>query len=294
MIFAVNCFFFVVSVPGEKNRSALLELSLDTQFRRNRCGFTSINGRQTVFVNVCLSIVLLALLGLSVEASSAPTKIRYALSSQSVFTTKMNAKGSVENPLIRVAAELFKRAKLDWESKQYPAARMFQKLTDGEANFSIIVNSPTLESCCIVGHIPVVTTELRVYHKKGAEPVLRAKDLIGKHVITLRGYSYGPLKSLITNPSNQVSVFPTATHATAFAMLAKERADYVLDYKHPSIEVLGKNPIKDIQFETLREINLYLVLNKNYPNAEDLLLKLEGIINKMDINAILELTPEPI
>lgn len=58
--------------------------------------------------------------------------------------------------------------------------------------------------------------------------------------------------------------------------------------------MLNKHPIKDIQFETLKEISLYLVLHKNYPNAQDVLLKLERITKEMDIDAILNLASDPI
>ncbi len=291
MIFAVNCFFCVVSAPSKKIHPAP---TLDTQHKRHRSRLTPINWRQTTFIKIFLGFVLSTIFGHPALASTAPTTIHYAFPDQVVLTTKTNAQGMVDNPLIRVAAELFKRAKLDWKSEQFPTARMFQKLSEGEANFSILANSPTLDPCCLVGNIPVITTELRVYHKKGTEPVLQTKDLAGKQVITLRGYSYGPLKTFITNPSNQVSVYPTATHISAFAMLTKERADYVLNYKQPSIEVLGKYPIKDIQFATLKEISLYLVLHKSYPNAQKTLLELESIIKKMDINAILNLDSDPI
>lgn len=289
MIFAANYFFWLAPTTAPQNDS---DPTFDTHHKRDRDYLSTITRGQTAFYSVLLSLTLLASFGHVGNVSAAT--IHYGISDQSVLTTKTNAKGLMENPLLSVAEELFKRAKLDWESQQYPAARMFQKLSEGEANFSILVNSPTLASCCLVGNIPVITTELRVYRNKGTEPVLLTKGLAGKQVITLRGYSYGPLKSFIANPNNHVSAYPTATHTSAFAMLTKQRADYVLDYKQPSIEVLGKHPIKDIQFETLKEVSLYLVLHRNYPNAQDVLLKLERIIKEMDIDAILDLPSDPI
>lgn len=288
MIFAANYFFWPVPTTAPQNYSGS---TLDTHRTRNRLAHFA--WRQTSFYTVFLSLALSAIFGHSANVYAATT-IHYAVSDQAVLTTKTNAQGLAANPLLSVAEELFKRAKLDWESEQYPAARMFQQLSEGESNFSILVNSPILASCCLVGNIPVITTELRVYRKKETEPVLLTKGLAGKQVITLRGYSYGPLKSFIANPNNHVSVYPTATHTSAFAMLTRQRADYVLNYKQPSIEVLGKHPIKDIQFETLQEISLYLVLNKNYPNAQDVLLKLERILKEMDIDAILNLPSDPI
>ncbi len=235
-----------------------------------------------------LACLALATCIVSVEASEAQ-KIRYIYPDQVVLTTKRDAFGRVKNPLAKVASTLFDKAGYVLEQNQYPASRMFQYLAEGKADFAILVKAPLLEDCCLVSEKPVTTTELRVYFRQGTRPVEGPEDLIGQSVITLRGYSYGQLKPFLHKAENRILLSPTASHESAFAMLQRGRADYLLNYKQPSIEVLQRAPIADIAFRTLKEIDLYLVLHKDFPQAAELMVQLESIISNMDVEAILNL-----
>lgn len=238
-------------------------------------------------INVLVCVHWLFLVPAS-QASNSST-IRYAYPDQVVLTTKTKANGKVDNPLVKVATRLFDQIDIRLETSQYPAARMFKKLQSGEADFSILVNSPLLDDCCIVSKVPVTTTELRVYFKRDVPPIHAIEDLKEKEIITLRGYSYGPLKNFIRDPSNEIKQNPTSTHRSAFAMLDQNRARYLINYKQPSIEILEQQPIKDIRYTTIRYINLYLVLHKDYPNANALMEKLTGLLQNMDVAKILNL-----
>lgn len=244
-------------------------------------------------LKIILTFALSSILAYPAAAMAEPTKIRYAFPDQLILSTEIDKHGVANNPLLRVTEELFKRARIDMESRAYPAARMFRNLKKGLANFSILVHSPSLDSCCLIGKTRVSTTELRIYYKKGVEAITLIEDLAGKTIITVRGYSYGPLKSFIADPNNKVSTSPSISHTSAFTMLSKGRAKYLLDYKQPSIEVLTQNPIGDIQFKTLDTIDFYLVLSRDYPNAPQVLLKLENIIKEMDVEKIMDLSLEP-
>lgn len=242
-----------------------------------------------------LSLGILALIVLwPATVNANPPPIRYAHPDQFVLSSLKNKSGMNSNPLLRVVEELTKSAELDLENVSYPAARMFHLLDNGVFNFSILVHSPSLDRCCLIGPSPVVTTELRIYHKKKMPKIASVEALRGKRVIAIRGYSYGQLKPFLDDPSNNIAVSRTITHTSAFAMLEQGRADYVLDYKQPSIEALQLRPIEGIQFETLHEISLHLVLHKSYPNAPQVLAKFERIIETMDMERILDLPSDSI
>lgn len=235
-----------------------------------------------------LNLLALPLLcPLIVDAS--PTTIRYAYPSQLILSTLKNENGEDNNPLLRLAKALTKQAGFDFESASYPAARMFFLIDKGLANFSILVNSPSLEKCCLTGKSPLLTTELRIYHKNDTAKITSVEALAGKRIITIRGYSYGQLKPFLNDPTNNISIAPTIEHRSAFSMLDKGRADYVLDYKQPSIEALQQRPIQGIQFETIQQIDIYLVLHRSFPNAPQVLAEFEKILNTMDIEKILNL-----
>lgn len=249
--------------------------------------------RQTSLSTLTLGILALIVLW-PATVNANPPAIRYIHPDQFVLSSLKNENGKNNNPLLRVVKELTKSAELDLENLSYPAARMFHLLDNGVFNFSILVHSPSLDKCCLIGRSPVVTTELRVYHKKEMPKITSLEALAGKRVIAIRGYSYGQLKPFLNDPNNNIAVSRTITHTSAFAMLEQGRADYVLDYKQPSIEALQLRPIEDIQFETLHEISLHLVLHKSYPNAPQVLAKFERIIETMDMNRILDLPSDPI
>ncbi|MCW8975188.1 MAG: hypothetical protein OQL10_05675, partial [Sedimenticola sp.] len=79
------------------------------------------------------------------------------------------------------------------------------------------------------------------------------------------------------NKDNHIEIFNAPNHQSAFAMLEHKRAEYVLDYTGPSIEVLTEKPITGIQDHVLSQLNVYLILNKNYPNAQEVMDKLETL-----------------
>ncbi len=262
---------------------------------------TRTNAKQRRFLGIrlsCLPIRSLAVLSTLVfpptAVNASPQSIRYAHPDQLVLSTLANENGERNNPLLRVAKALTQHAEIGFESVAYPASRMFYSIEKGLANFSILVHSPSLDKCCLVGKTPVVTTELRVYHKKETPKISGLESLAGKRIITIRGYSYGQLKPFISDPNNNISAYPTLTHTSAFAMLDQGRADYVLDYKQPSIEVLQQFPVRDIQFEALQTIDLYLILHRSYPKAHQVMEKFERIIETMDINSVLDLPTDSI
>ncbi len=242
---------------------------------------------RTIFYYVLL--ITLSVGPSSPIAADTPTNIYYAYPDQMVIVSRIDENGKFDNPLNKLLDQLFKRAGVNWESKEFPATRMFQTLDKGTANFSILVNSPELSECCLISTTPILSTELRVYHKKGLKALTNIQALRDKNIITLRGYSYGPFKTFIDDPKNRIKVLPTGTHTSAFEMLREERANYLLDYNYPSVVVLKNNPITDIQFEPLTKIDLHLVLHKSYPNAKRFMEQLESIIEDLDVEGILSL-----
>lgn len=221
------------------------------------------------------------------SASAQPfPEIEYVYPDQSVWTTRTDARGEPENPLLRLAASLFSKAGIPWHGRAYPAARMFEYLQNGTAQFSILVNAPSLRTCCLVGHNPVATAEIRVYRKAGKAPIAAKDDLVGKSVIAIMGYSYAGVLNFINDPKNKIAVSSAQTHDAAFMMLDRERADYLLEYSGPASEVLAAHPIAGIEYDVLARSEVHLVLARSYPNAEAVMAKLEAIAATLHVDGI--------
>jgi polar amino acid transport system substrate-binding protein len=220
-------------------------------------------------------------------AASPPPEIEYASPDQSVWTTHSNKQGEPDNPLNSVAAVLFTKAGIPWHSRAYPATRMFKYLQDGTVHFSILVRSPALQECCLLSRKPLTFVEIHAYHRAGTPPIKSVNDLLGKSVITIHGYSYGGLLALLGEERNRTGNNLTLTHAAAFHMLAQERADYVIDYAGPASEVLAATPIPGLQSELLSRQEVFLVLSKQYPDAEKLMSRFEKIAETLDVDTLI-------
>lgn len=221
------------------------------------------------------------------DAQTALPEIEYAYPDQSVWTTRLNDRGQPDNPLLRVAAALFAKAGIAWHGKDYPAARMFNHLQDGTAQFSILVKAPALQGCCLSSRVPVTSSELRVYRAAGKPPIRSKEDLAGKRVITIRGYSYGGLLAFIDEPANKIANHAAVRHDIAFSMLEAGRGDYLLDYAGPAAEVLAAQPIPGVQSDLLSRQDVFLVLSRSYPDAPAVLARLEAILATLDVEAIM-------
>ncbi len=222
-------------------------------------------------------------------ASAMQDEIEYAYPNQSVWTTRRNEQGEPDNPLLRLAAVLFAKAGIPWHGASYPAARMFEHLRKGSAEFSMLVKAPSLQECCLLSQKPVANTELRIYRRAEQPAVKSREELLGKRVITILGYSYGGLLAFIDEngkKNNGIVNNVAETHEAAFAMLERERADYLIDYTGPATEVLAARPVKNLKFDVLDRLEVYLVVSRKRPDAEKLMARLESIaesLNKPEI-----------
>ena len=232
-------------------------------------------------------VIIICLVAVPLQHAEAAEPIEYAYPDQSVWTTFRDSNGVLKNPLLGLAKEIFHQANLDWYSTPYPAKRMFKRLKEGRSMFSMLVRASSLKECCLFSEKPITSTELRVYHRKGAPAINSYQELAGKKVVTLLGYSYGKIGRYVRDKANRVVLSEAARHDNAFMMLRRGRVDYVLDYAGPSEEMLEEILIPNIGYDVLTRLDVYLVLNKTYPDAQLLMQRLELIANSLDIKQIL-------
>lgn len=235
-----------------------------------------------------LPILLVVVLARTLQAGEgASPPIEYGYPDQSVWTTQRDTGGQLQNPLLKLADVLFARVGIDWTSRAYPAKRLFRHLEEGVIPFTMLVRAPSLQECCLFSRRPVATTELRVYRALDTAPVNSREDLVGQRVITIRGYSYGKLGRFIRDPRNRVEIQEAQSHAAAFQLFERGRGDYVVDYSGPATEILSVQPIDGLTSNLYNKLDVYLVLNKSYPDAVNLMVQLEKVVDSLDVPAIL-------
>jgi ABC-type amino acid transport substrate-binding protein len=235
-----------------------------------------------------LLFLVTASMALAQPALAEPAEIEYASPDQSVWSTRQNDLGEPDNPLLHVASAILNQAGLPWHAKTYPANRLFKNLQDGTSNFSILVQASALQACCIFSRKPIMAIELRAYWQGQKTPITNRDQLIGKSVITIRGFSYGGLREFINKPENRVTVNEASTHQAALQMLLHNRADYLIDYTGPASEVIAGSLAKDIESSILSRENVHLILAKSYPDATRVMARMESIANKLDIPKLMQ------
>jgi polar amino acid transport system substrate-binding protein len=213
--------------------------------------------------------------------------IEYGYPDQSIFVATLNADGQPDSPMTRLARTLMAQAGMQMRAKPYPASRLFKNLQDGTVNFSILVRGSSLAACCLLSEKPVYSTKLNIYHVGDKPPISYKEDLIGKEVITIRGYSYAGLLSFIQDPANRIVNHVAGDHMAAFKMLKSGRADYVVDYASAATDILKESPIAHLKFNPIDNLDIYLVLAKSYPDAEALMKRLEQIVGQLDVSDVL-------
>ena len=242
---------------------------------------------KNTFKNIFIFAALLFITCLHSHAKDK-VNIKYGYPTQSIFIATKNGVEQPVTPMLFVAHELFERTNLTWRATAYPAKRLFRNLKNGESNFSILVRASSLLESCIFSKTPIYSTDLNVYYIGDKPPITSIEDLKGTRLVTIRGYSYGSLRKFIENPKNNIIKEVTNTHSSAFKMLELGRADYLLDYASAANDIISQSSISDLRLNKMSQLDIFLVLSKSYPNANELMTQLENIVQSLNIPEIIK------
>lgn len=188
------------------------------------------------------------------------------------FTDK---NGKANGFLLKLASKVLDRAKIKWHAKPYSAARLYAQLQTGTTNLFLGIKAvPFIQEHIITQDLIIGKIEMRIY-AIDEKPLIRKKeDLSGQSVILIRGYSYSGWSTFLNEPSNHVFVVKVSKHVSAFKALQAGRAKYLLEYRYPAEEVLKSINIPNIQHVSINENNLYFIVSKKTPDANNILFKL--------------------
>lgn len=192
-----------------------------------------------------------------------------------------NARGEADGYLVHLSETMFNKAGLKAHGTIFPAQRLFENMANGSLDFSMVVRNPVLDQCCLYSEKVVFREELRLYHVAGKPAVGSKAALSGKHIITIQGFSYAGLIKFINDKQNRIINEVAPSHMAAFAMLDAGRADYVLDYAGPAANGLAAHPVKNLLSEVIDHLDIYLVLSRKFPHAEQLLTRLSTIVTDL-------------
>lgn len=190
--------------------------------------------------------------------------------------TYVNKDGKPDGLVNDITIKTLENAGLKYTLEKYPTVRFFEYLSTGNMHvFNGLSSIPSVKASCISSTIPLFPLEMRIYYLNGHHPVAVKEDLAGHSVILIRGFTYRDWGAWIRDKKNNVVYFETDSHAAAFEMLQRGRAEYLLNYKYIDAEVLSSIKIPGLVIKPLLRVYCYFNVSKKTPNAEEILRKLE-------------------
>ncbi|MDM8524899.1 transporter substrate-binding domain-containing protein [Desulfococcaceae bacterium HSG8] len=188
----------------------------------------------------------------------------------------------VEGNLMDMITKILKRASIDYVVRGYPPKRLYKNVADGKTDIWVGNKEvPVYEGKIIHSDFPIFQVELRVYTIDDKELPSVKEELRAKNIITMRGYSYGGMIKFLEDPENKISTDPANSHKSALLKLKGGRADYLLDYKYPVSKELEKTKVKNLKYNTLFKIPLYIMVSKKTPKAEKILHRMEKAYHQL-------------
>ena len=183
----------------------------------------------------------------------------------------------VQGPLVEYIHQLLQSAKLPYQIEGFPARRLYRNLSEGKSQFWIgVKHVPQYEGKVPYSEQPVCYLHLRLYRLVGTPEISQLSQLQNQRLIVIRGYSYGgQLEPLKQRPQGIQWLDATDNH-NALEMLTMHRADYLLTYAEPIGELKAQYPdlFLELQHTPLENLPMYLVLNRQTPQAETLMKQL--------------------
>ncbi len=198
--------------------------------------------------------------------------------------TQFDKTGKPYDPILKKVGAMLKKAGLQWNDAPVPVYRMYSYLETKPEYFSILIKTPYIEECCITSKHPVFHLELGVYRKPETAPIKTLKELTNKSIITLEEYNYGTVRPFLSGKENNLIIYPAKTHHSAYSMLKADRAPYLLNYRGLADKIQQETEQYGIQYDVLEKLKLYLIFNKDYPDVENLINKLEEISKELGSN----------
>ncbi len=216
-----------------------------------------------------------------VFAEDLQPELVYAYQEDKTFDVTPDQRSEALTPILHLAKTLAAEAGIPMRVVRTPVTRMFRNLDNGTANYCLMVKTPRVDRCCISSQLPAHRIPLGIFRRPGTAKINSVEELKNKKIIVLHGYRYSDLGAYLEDKKNNIEKVMAPSHRSAFSLLAAKRADYLLDYDGPAVRREAEDLDVDAEFDVLKELDLHIVLNKNYPNAKEVMMKFEEIVAGM-------------
>lgn len=186
---------------------------------------------------------------------------------------------NISGCLADLLREVAKEAKLNYRMIGYPGSRLYKNIATGDTQLWFGTKGvPVYDDKVLYSSESLVTVQLGLYRLPKTPEITQKEKLAGKSVIVILGFAYIGFIDFLKDPKNKVQLQSNPSHTGALMMLLNKRADYLLDYTQAVEGVLIKRPNTEVERTILTTVPLYFVVSKAYPNAQELLKKIEDAV----------------
>lgn len=218
-------------------------------------------------------LIFFILLALPLAFAQTPTTLKYVCVDMP-FYMQEDDKGNHSGLLIDIFKKTAKEAGYnDLHISLEPAPRMIESIISGKAHVWNGIVLPAIKDHVYIGESPIAHITLAIFYQGEKQELKNIKDLKGKNLITIRGFSYGGLLKEIKDPANQIHLMETNGHASALNMLKFKRADYLLDYLEPLKNINYQTITPTLNFSTINIFESYFMVSKKAPFAKTIMNK---------------------
>ncbi len=190
----------------------------------------------------------------------------------------MNENNKPQGSLADMIKTVGRTSNINFEPSEFPNARALFNINAKKVDFAIGVKSMIKEqNSFIYSKLPFAKMQLLALWRKGTKPVYDYEQLSDKDLVLIRAYTYNARrKQLEGGAASYVNV---DDHDRAIEAIVKKRGDYALVYKLAAEFAIENNNLADqidLEGMVIDEYDLYFILDANYPNAREVMTKIEN------------------
>jgi len=184
----------------------------------------------------------------------------------------VSEQGVVGGILTDLLIQALDKIDMPYDIRVYPPKRLLRNIISGVASLTIGVknNLQRPESRALYSDKPVYQLQLQIYSLASTPVIDRLEDLRGHNVGLVRGYQYGSGREQLEAVNNSGRIVDVSSHLSGLNLLSKKRIAYFLNYRQTSVA-----EDRAIRHYTLHTVDMYFIVSKRHPRAQQLMESLE-------------------
>ncbi|MFO7787352.1 MAG: transporter substrate-binding domain-containing protein [Halospina sp.] len=190
--------------------------------------------------------------------------------------TYTSEQGKPTGPYMEAANRLAREAGYEIEWRSLPIDRIYLYLRKGKLDLWLGSQGvPALSDSTLEPDFSFREIRLQAYHLRETDPVSSIRDLRGRHLILIRGYTYMDRLDPIME-AEETRVDQASTHPAALRMLKAGRGDYLLDFEAPVAQALERLSLPEITHSPITTWGTTLVFSQETDDVEGIIRDFEG------------------